>query len=66
MGVNDHRVVQTDDKPRSHVIKLTGFFDGTGKALCGATAFPERWYMPGNPADRKDACTACLARVRRT
>lgn len=65
MSVN-HKIVQTDGQPRAHVVKLGVFFDGEGKALCGLSPFPERWYMPGNPADRKDACPACLARVRRT
>jgi hypothetical protein len=61
----DTRIVQTDDSKRAHVVKLGMFFDGEGKALCGATPFPERWYIPGNPADRKDACPGCLTAMRR-
>jgi hypothetical protein len=63
---NTHRVVQTEGGERSHVVKLGMFFDGEGRALCGERPFPERWFIPGKPAQRKDACPACLAAVRRS
>lgn len=64
--MSDTRIVQTDGSTRAHVVKLGMFFDGEGKALCGARPFPERWYIVASSGvARKDACPDCLTRVRR-
>lgn len=56
-----HRIVQTDESKRAHIVRLGMFFDGEGKALCGERPFPERWYIvTGGKVERKDVCPGCL------